>query len=109
MLLTVAHWFVGQLRGWPHAFEQKLAADRHRSSHLRYPRFFPHNPILRVMHAYGLSDSLWAVIAAQVIFATPFAVLILQQYAKLVPIEFDEAARVDGASPCRCICAFISH
>ena len=56
-------------------------------------------PFSRLAQAYGLSDNLWAVIAAQVMFATPFAVLILQQYAKLVPIEFDEAARVDGASP----------
>ena len=56
-------------------------------------------PFSRLADAYGLSDNLWAIIAAQVMFATPFAVLILQQYAKLVPIEFDEAARIDGASP----------
>ena len=56
-------------------------------------------PFSRLAQAYGLSDNLWSVIAAQVMFATPFAVLILHQYAKLVPIEFDEAARVDGASP----------
>jgi len=35
-------------------------------------------PYYRIMHAYGLSDSLRAAIAAQVTFATPFAVLILQ-------------------------------
>jgi multiple sugar transport system permease protein len=34
-----------------------------------------------------------------VTFATPYAVLILQQYAKLIPIEFDQSARIDGASP----------
>lgn len=56
-------------------------------------------PLYRVMHGYGLLDSLWAVIAAQVAFATPFAVLILQQYARLIPLELDEAARLDGASP----------
>jgi multiple sugar transport system permease protein len=56
-------------------------------------------PFTRVVHGYGLSDNLWAVIAAEVMFATPFAVLILLQYGKLIPIEFDEAARVDGASP----------
>jgi multiple sugar transport system permease protein len=50
------------------------------------------------MHAYGLSDSLWAVIAAQVTFATPFAVLILQLYASLIPLDLDDAARIDGAS-----------
>ena len=55
-------------------------------------------PFYRIMHSYGLSNSLWAVIAAQVTFATPFAILISQQYAKLIPIELDDAARVDGAT-----------
>jgi multiple sugar transport system permease protein len=63
------------------------------------PSSFLAIPFLRVAKSYGLSDNLWAVIAAQVMFATPFAILILQQYAKLIPIELDEAARIDGASP----------
>ena len=56
-------------------------------------------PFSRLIYSYELSDRLIAVVAAQVMFATPFAVLILQQYAKLIPIEFDEAARIDGATP----------
>lgn len=56
-------------------------------------------PFVHIMHVYGLSDSLWAVIAAYVAFATPYAVLILHQYGKLLPIELDECARIDGASP----------
>jgi multiple sugar transport system permease protein len=56
-------------------------------------------PYYRIMHLYGLSDNLWAVIAAQVTFATPFAILIMQLYANLIPSELDDAARVDGASP----------
>ena len=56
-------------------------------------------PFYRIMREYGLSDSLWAVVAADVTFATPYAILILQQYAKLIPLELDEAAQVDGASP----------
>jgi multiple sugar transport system permease protein len=55
-------------------------------------------PYYRIMHSYGLSNSLWAVIAAQVAFAIPFAILILQLYASLMPFELDDAARVDGAS-----------
>src|SRR6201993_4959889 len=55
-------------------------------------------PYYRIMHTYGLADNLWAVIAAQVAFATPFAILILQLYAHLIPLELDDAARVDGAS-----------
>jgi multiple sugar transport system permease protein len=56
-------------------------------------------PFSRLMASYGLSNSLWAIIAANVTFATPYAVLILRQYARLIPIELDEAARADGASP----------
>jgi multiple sugar transport system permease protein len=55
-------------------------------------------PYYRIMHSYGLSNSLWAVIAAQVTFAIPFAILMLQLYASLIPLELDDAARVDGAS-----------
>ena len=55
-------------------------------------------PFLRVMHIYGLLDSPWAVIAAEVTFATPYAILVLLHYAKLIPIELDDAARIDGAS-----------
>ncbi len=56
-------------------------------------------PFYRIMHVYGLSDTLWSVIAANVAFASPYAILILQQYAKLLPKELDEAAQIDGASP----------
>jgi len=55
-------------------------------------------PYYWIMHRYGLSNSLWAVIAAQVTFASPFAILILQLYARLIPFELDDAARIDGAS-----------
>jgi multiple sugar transport system permease protein len=55
-------------------------------------------PLYRIMHGYGILDNLWAVIASQVTFATPFAILILRQYARLIPIELDESARIDGAS-----------
>ena len=67
-------------------------------------------PYYRIMHAYGLLDSLWAVIAAQVTFATPLAILIMLLYWRLIPLELDDAAEVDGPpasialsmSPSRC-------
>jgi multiple sugar transport system permease protein len=58
-------------------------------------------PYYRIMHSYGLSGGPWAVIAAQVAFASPFAILILQLYARLIPFELDDAARIDGASALR--------
>jgi len=63
------------------------------------PTAFLAIPFVHVMHKYGLTDSLWSVIAAQVAFATPYAILILHQYGKLIPLELDESAKVDGASP----------
>src|SRR5262245_3409102 len=56
-------------------------------------------PFSRLMASYGLSNTLWAIIAADLTFATPYAILIFQQYARMIPLELDEAAQVDGASP----------
>jgi len=63
------------------------------------PASFLAIPFYRIMQIYGLADNLWAVIAAEVTFATPYAIFIFQQYAVSIPIELDEAARIDGASP----------
>ena len=63
------------------------------------PTAFLAIPFVHTMHRYGLTDSLWSVIAAEVAFATPYAILILHQYGKLIPLELDESAKVDGATP----------
>jgi multiple sugar transport system permease protein len=63
------------------------------------PASFLAIPFYRIMGFYGLSNNLWSVIAAEVTFATPYAIFIFQQYAVSIPIELDEAARIDGASP----------
>jgi multiple sugar transport system permease protein len=63
------------------------------------PTAFLSIPFVHIVHRYGLSDSIWAVVAAMVTFATPYAILILHQYGKLIPMELDESAKVDGASP----------
>ena len=63
------------------------------------PSSFLAIPFYRIMQKYGLSNNLWSVIAAEVTFATPYAIFIFQQYAVSIPIELDEAARMDGASP----------
>lgn len=56
-------------------------------------------PFTRLMSFYGLTNNLLSVVAAEVAFATPYAILIFHQYGKLIPLELDEAARVDGAKP----------
>jgi len=64
-------------------------------------------PFYRLMAVTVSRNSLWAIVAANVTFATPYAILILRQYATLIPIELDQAAQVDGASPGRYIGASI--
>ncbi len=63
------------------------------------PASFLAIPFYLVMQIYGWTQHLWAVIAAYVTFATPYAIFIFQQYAESIPIEMDESARIDGASP----------
>jgi multiple sugar transport system permease protein len=55
-------------------------------------------PFYRIVYGYGLENSLIAVVAAYVTFATPFALLVLRHYATAIPRELDDAARIDGAS-----------
>ena len=63
------------------------------------PASFLAIPFYRIMQSYGLANNLWSVIAAEVTFATPYAIFIFQQYGVSIPMELDEAARIDGASP----------
>ena len=63
------------------------------------PATFLAIPFYRIMQSYGLATNLWSVIAAEVTFATPYAIFIFQQYGASIPHELDDAARIDGASP----------
>jgi multiple sugar transport system permease protein len=63
------------------------------------PMSFLAIPFYRLMQMYGLGNTLWAVIAVEVTFATPYAIFIFTQYGSSIPLELDEAARIDGASP----------
>jgi multiple sugar transport system permease protein len=63
------------------------------------PQSFLAIPFYRIMQSYGLANNLWSVIAAMVTFATPYAIFIFSQYGRGIPLELDESARIDGASP----------
>ena len=63
------------------------------------PASFLAIPFYRIMQNYGLTNNLWSVIAALVAFATPYAIFVFQEYGRSIPIEVDESARIDGASP----------
>jgi multiple sugar transport system permease protein len=63
------------------------------------PASFLAIPFYLIMNSYGLHDNPWSVIAALVTFATPYAIFIFQEYGRSIPLELDESARIDGASP----------
>jgi multiple sugar transport system permease protein len=63
------------------------------------PASFLAIPFYRIMNIYGLGNNPWSVVAAMVTFATPYAIFIFQHYGKSIPMELDESARIDGATP----------
>ena len=63
------------------------------------PASFLAIPFYLIMQHYGLNNNLWSVIAALVTFATPYAIFIFLEYGRSIPLELDESARIDGASP----------
>jgi multiple sugar transport system permease protein len=63
------------------------------------PASFLAIPFYRIIQIYGMTNYLWSVIAALTTFATPYAIFIFSQYGKSIPMELDESARIDGATP----------
>ena len=63
------------------------------------PAAFLAVPMYRTMGLYGLLNSQWALILAMVTIASPYAIWVLKQASDKLPVELDEAAIVDGASP----------
>jgi multiple sugar transport system permease protein len=63
------------------------------------PAAFLAVPMYRTMGNYGLLNSQWALILAMVTIAAPYAIWVLKQASDKLPVELDEAAIVDGASP----------
>jgi multiple sugar transport system permease protein len=63
------------------------------------PAAFLAVPMYRTMGMYGLLNSHWALILAMVTIASPYAIWVLKQASDKLPVELDEAAIVDGASP----------
>ena len=63
------------------------------------PAAFLAVPIYKTMGMYGLLNNDWALILAMVTVASPYAIWILRQASDKSPVELDEAALIDGASP----------
>ena len=53
-------------------------------------------PLSRVVAELGLQDSWWALVLVYPTFTIPFCTWLLMGFFKTVPMEIEEAARVDG-------------
>ena len=53
-------------------------------------------PLSRVVAELGLQDSWWALVLVYPTFTVPFCTWLLMGFFKTVPMEIEEAARVDG-------------
>jgi multiple sugar transport system permease protein len=63
------------------------------------PAAFLAVPMYKTMGMYGLLNNDFALILAMVTIASPYAIWILRQASDKLPVELDEAALIDGASP----------
>lgn len=55
-------------------------------------------PLLSIFAGLGLADTLWAVIAAHCTLTIPLGVWLLWGFFKVMPLDLEEAAMVDGCS-----------
>lgn len=58
-------------------------------------------PYYLIVLRLGLLNSFWALIAIYSVLTIPFTTLVLTLYFRGVPIEIDEAAQIEGATPWR--------
>ncbi|MBC7584384.1 MAG: carbohydrate ABC transporter permease, partial [Tardiphaga sp.] len=63
------------------------------------PAAFLAVPMYRTMGNYGLLNNHWSLIFAMVTIASPYAIWVLKQASDKLPVELDEAAIMDGATP----------
>jgi multiple sugar transport system permease protein len=63
------------------------------------PAAFLAVPMYKTMANYGLLNNKWSLIFAMVTIASPYCIWVLKQASDKLPLELDEAARMDGATP----------
>jgi len=55
-------------------------------------------PLIGIFHALGLSDTSLALAIAQTTISLPLSIWLMASYFESVPVDLEEAARMDGAS-----------
>ncbi len=56
-------------------------------------------PLLKILQALGINDTLFALIILYTAFRIPFTTFLIRSYMVDLPVEVDEAAVLDGCSP----------
>jgi multiple sugar transport system permease protein len=56
-------------------------------------------PFYLIVQAAGLLDTMLAIVVVHSLLTLPFSVLILSLFFRKIPVEIEESARVDGATP----------
>nr|PZN60953.1 MAG: sugar ABC transporter permease [Pseudomonadota bacterium] len=55
--------------------------------------------LFELVRLFGLYDSLWALVFSNMILTLPFTVWVLTAFMRELPVEIEEAAIMDGATP----------
>ncbi len=55
--------------------------------------------LFELVRAFGVYDTPWAMIISYTVFTLPFTIWVLTVFVKNVPVEIEEAAIIDGATP----------
>ena len=56
-------------------------------------------PLYRMMASFNLINTYWALIIP--ILVTPFGIFLLKQYIENIPVDMEDAAKIDGAGDWR--------
>ena len=56
---------------------------------------------------YGLADSVWSLLIAYLPANIPFAIWVLRSFVRELPVDIEEAAAVDGASPAKVLVSIV--
>ncbi|MET7335362.1 carbohydrate ABC transporter permease [Nonomuraea sp. NPDC005650] len=58
-------------------------------------------PLYQLMQQFGLLGTIWGLVLFYAATLMPFSVFLYASFIRALPIQFEEAAEVDGASPVR--------
>ncbi len=58
-------------------------------------------PVYLLSRAFGIYDTLWALVGPYVALNLPLSIFILTEFMRSIPRELEEAARIDGSGPMR--------